>query len=314
MEEAGGLHKFMNRNQPLITDSGGFQVFSLSNHSVTDELNRKQTTTRYAKGMLKVTEEGAVFRSYRDGKLVNLTPERSVLNQKQLGADIIIPLDELPPFHTSTADLVRSVALTHRWEARSLRTHLEDVKQQAMLGVIHGGIDRKIRTWSTDYIKSLPFDGFAIGGSLGRDTEELMGILNTVMPMLQRDGKALPATQQKPVHLLGVGDEGSIRAAVQMGLDTFDSCFPTRLGRHGAALTSKGRLNITNRRFKTEYNAVLDEECDCHVCANGFSRAYLHHLFKAKEPLGHQLLAMHNLRYMNRLMASIRSDILENKL
>ena len=316
VEAAGGLHRFMNRTQPLITDSGGFQVFSLANHSVTDELNSKlNSKKRYPKGTMRVSEAGVVFRSYRDGKLVDLSPEKSVLNQKQLGADIIIPLDELPPFHTPARDLVRSVALTHRWEARSLRTHLADLRQQAMLGVIHGGISRELRTWSAEYISGLPFDGFAIGGSLGRDTAELMGILGTVMPILRADGGRLPPGTRKPVHLLGVGDEMSIRAAAKTGVDTFDSCFPTRLGRHGAALITGGsRINITNSRFKTEYRAVLDEECDCRVCSQGFSRAYLHHLFKAKEPLGPQLLAIHNLRYMERLMKGIRSDILNDML
>ena len=312
--EAGGLHQFMNRKQPLITDSGGFQVFSMSNHSVTDELNRKQNGKKYPKSTLKVNEEGVTFRSYRTGCLVELTPEKSVLAQKKLGADIIIPLDELPPFHTSTAELVKSVAMTHRWEARSLRTHLADVNQQAMLGVIHGGINRELREWSTDFISGLPFDGFAIGGSLGRDTEELMGILDTVMPRLAKSSQGLPQSHQKPVHLLGVGDEPSIRHAVTRGLDTFDSCFPTRIGRHGAALTSEGRLNITNKRFRTQYTQVLDDQCDCHVCRSRFSRAYLHHLFKAKEPLGPQLLAMHNLRYMINMMKGIREDILRNAI
>jgi queuine tRNA-ribosyltransferase len=313
VSEAGGLHHFMNRrDQPLITDSGGFQVFSLANHSVTDELNRKNNQKKYPKSMLKVSEEGVVFRSYRDGTKVQLTPESSVEAQKKLGADLIIPLDELPPFHTSTRELVKSVGMTHRWEARSLMTHLSNINQQAMLGVIHGGIDASLRRWSANYIKSLPFDGFAIGGSLGRNQQELMSILDVVMPQLSDE----VGNGRKPVHLLGVGDEQSIRSAVTRGLDTFDSCFPTRIGRHGAALTREGRLNITNRRFKTQHNQVIDPECDCAVCqnGNGFSLAYLHHLFKAKEPLGHQVLAMHNLRYMSDLMARIRDDILNDRI
>ncbi len=330
---AGGLHKFMNRNQPLITDSGGFQVFSLANHSVTDELNRKQGGNRYPKSTLKVSEEAVVFKSYRTGEKIKLTPERSVRAQKDLGADLIIPLDELPPFHTRPRDLVRSVAMTHRWEARSLRTHLDDVRQQAMLGVVHGGIDPAMRKWSAEYISSLPFDGFAIGGSLGRDTAELTGILDNVMPILDASSSpsassvdASPSSHptSKPVHLLGVGDEASIRLAVTKGLDTYDSCFPTRIGRHGTALVhhegeggsgggntykGSGRLNINNAQFRTQYREVLDPTCDCHVCKSGFSRAYLHHLFKAREPLGHQLLATHNLRYMNNLMSRIRNAI-----
>jgi queuine tRNA-ribosyltransferase len=163
IEEAGGLHKFMNRTRPLITDSGGFQIFSLAHKSVHDELNMKASARSKRSGhnptVHEVTEEGVVFSSYRDGRKVHLTPEKTVAAQKAYGSDIIIPLDELPPYHIDTEALYRSVLLTHRWEARSLRAHLADQRQQAMYCVLHGGVNKELRKMSLDYLTSLPFDG-----------------------------------------------------------------------------------------------------------------------------------------------------------
>ena len=303
VEQAGGLHNFMNRQRPLITDSGGFQVFSLASNAVTDELNRKQGS-KYKSSLLKVSEEGVVFKSYRDGSLIELTPESSVGAQKSFGADIIIPLDELPPFHISDDELVKSVNLTHRWEARSLQTHLENVKNQAMYGVIHGGINPKLREMSSKYITSLPFDGFAIGGSLGRNLEELTGILKVVLPLITKTSL--------PNHLLGVADEPAIRSAIPFGVDTFDSCFPTRLGRHGTLLTTKGRINVRNKKYATMYTCI-DEQCSCSVCQN-YTLAYIHHLIKAKEPLAGTLMTIHNIHYMIHLMQKFRQYILDDKI
>ena len=206
--------------------------------------SRRATKQKGSEGLLiRSNEHGALFRSYRDGRSVALTPESSVAAQKKLGADIIIPLDELPPYHISRDALERSVYLSHRWEARSLREHLRDVRDQAMYGVIHGGVDESLRRLSAAYVGSLPFDGFAIGGSLGKDTAELLRLLSTLMPLLPAD---------RPNHLLGIGDVGSIRGAVLHGVDTFDSTFPTRNARHGTLLTfarrwGGDRLNVARR-------------------------------------------------------------------
>jgi len=176
---------------------------------------------------------------------VSLTPETSVTAQKLLGADIIIPLDELPPYHIDRDALERSVYMSHRWEARSLQTHLADVREQAMYAVIHGGVDADLRRMSAEYLSSLPFDGFAIGGSLGKDTAELVAVLAFLMPLLPKD---------RPNHLLGIGDVGSILGSIPLGIDTFDSTFPTRNARHGQLLTrtrggvqSLGRKGVRSR-------------------------------------------------------------------
>lgn len=300
--QAGGLHKFMNRDMPIITDSGGFQVFSLAHGSVMEELNMKRSRSKNCESLLKaVTEHGATFRSYRDGTEMILTPESSVAAQKKLGADIIVPLDELPPYHIERDRLHRSVLLTHRWEARSLRAHLEDVREQAMYAVVHGGIDEELRAMSASYLSQLPFDGFAIGGSLGKNRDELFALLRFVVPLLPDD---------RPNHLLGIADAESIAGAVPFGVDTFDSCFPTRLGRHGTMLTKRfGRLQIRQTKWKN----VL-EPPDWEGGLQGHSLAYLHHLFKAHEPMAATLLTLHNLHFMAEYMASLRTKILADEI
>jgi queuine tRNA-ribosyltransferase len=308
IRKAGGLHTFMNRKAPLITDSGGFQVFSLDHGSVHDELNMKRRQSSKssnnnpeAKLLMAVTEEGALFRSYRDGSRVLLTPESSVLAQKAYGSDIIIPLDELPPYHIDTDRLERSVLLSHRWEARSLQTHLDNVQKQAMYAVIHGGIDERLRQISVDYLTSLPFDGFGIGGSLGKNRQELFELLAFVMPRLPTE---------RPNHLLGIADIDSIAGAVPLGVDTFDSCFPTRLGRHGTLLTRRfGRVNIRAGKWKTVF-----EPPDWTGGLQGHTLAYLHHLYKVHEPMAGTLLTLHNILFMHEYMADIRSKILEDAI
>lgn len=301
IERAGGVHKFMNRTAPIITDSGGFQVFSLAHGSVEEELNMKRSKSTGDSLLLSVTEEGATFRSYRNGARVLLTPESSVRAQKQYGSDIIIPLDELPPYHIDRDALHRSVLLTHRWEARSLRAHIDDVRQQAMYGVVHGGIDQDLRKLSTDYVTSLPFDGFAIGGSLGKNRDELMQLLTFLMPLLPRD---------RPNHLLGIADTESIAGAVPKGVDTFDSCFPTRLGRHGTLLTKRfGRLQIRQGKWKDCF-----EPPDWEGGLQGHTLAYLHHLYKTHEPMAANLLSLHNLLFMAEFMRDLRTKILNDDI
>jgi queuine tRNA-ribosyltransferase len=312
VQAAGGLHKFINRQQPIITDSGGFQVFSLAHGSVHDEINMKSRNQKRQSNdptVLKVTEEGAHFRSYRDGRKILLTPESSVQTQKALGADMIIPLDELHPYHISREDLLKSLHLSHRWEARSLMEHLSNIKQQAMYCVLHGGCDRDLRKKSIDYLTSLPFDGIAIGGSLGKDREELIKLLGFIMPALD---EALP--RPKPNHLLGIADQPSILESVPLGVDSFDSCFPTRLGRHGTILTDSpdhpsGRIHIKQGKYATRFEPI-----DEHSPIKGHSLAYLHHLYKSKEPIAWNLMTLHNIHHMTRVMRGIRKKILQDEI
>ena len=305
---AGGLHEFIGRDAPIITDSGGFQVFSLARPNAEDGLEMKSRRATKQKGgdglLIRTNEHGVLFRSYRDGSSVVLTPESSVEAQKSLGADIIIPLDELPPYHIDRAVLERSVYLSHRWEARSLKAHLRDVRQQAMYAVIHGGVDRDLRRMSVEYLTSLPFDGFAIGGSLGKDTAELVELLGHLMPQLPKD---------RPNHLLGIGDVGSILGSIPHGVDTFDSTFPTRNARHGQLMTrTRGTFNIQRAENASLHEPVC-HQCACSLCKN-HTASYLHHLFRANEPTAVTLATAHNLHYMGWLMQTQREKILNDEL
>jgi len=302
IKAAGGLHKFIGRKGPIITDSGGFQVFSLAYGSVHDEL-KSSGTKKHDGCVLKINEEGVVFRSYRNGDKILLTPESSVLAQKNLGADIIIPLDELPPYHIDPRTLKKSLERTHRWEKRSLDTHLANPNNQAMYAVIHGGIDRDMRTESCTHLTALPFDGYAVGGSLGKTREQMVEMLTYVMPQLPTD---------KPNHLLGIGDLASLEQCIGLGIDTFDSSHPTRCARHGLIFTSQGMLKINNSTYKNDFTP-LDPQCSCPTCKN-YTRAYLHHLFKAYEMSAYTLATIHNLRFMIDLMQSYREKILRDEL
>lgn len=302
VKKMGGLHKFMNRNTPIITDSGGFQVFSLAYGGVTSEL-KSSGAKRYDNSVAKITEDGVLFRSYRDGSPILLTPETSVQAQKDLGADIIIPFDELPPYHISPDKLKKSLARTHRWEKRSLDYHLQNKQNQAMYAVVHGGVDKELRKQSLDYLASLDFDGFAIGGSIGKTREEMIDLLQFLMPHVPYD---------KPNHLLGIGDLLSLEQSVTLGIDTFDSSHPTRCARHGLLFTTAGNLKILNAPHKHDVRPV-DENCSCFTCTH-YSRAYLHHLFKAKELTGYTLASIHNLHFMVQLMAQYREKILRDEI
>lgn len=302
VRKAGGLHQFIHRKLPIITDSGGFQVFSLAYGSVADEL-KGRGTKKQGGSVLKITEEGVLFRSYRDGAKVLLTPESSIQAQKDLGADIIIPLDELPPYHISKESLKMSLARTHRWEQRSLETHLKNPQGQAMYAVIHGGVDLDMRKESCDFLKQLPFDGFAIGGSMGKTKEEMHHMLSHTLPLIP---------EEKSNHLLGIGDLTSIDNSIPLGIDTFDSSYPTRAARHGVLLTKQGPLNVTKKSNATNFSPV-EADCSCPTCSK-FSIAYLHHLFKAREMTSLSLATVHNLNFMVKLMQSYRQNILEDRI
>jgi queuine tRNA-ribosyltransferase len=211
--------------------------------------------------------------------------------------------------HASLTNIVLPLLYrSHRWEARSLKEHLKDVKEQAMFAVIHGGIDVELRTRSVDYLTSLPFDGYAIGGSLGNGRAELKELLEWMMPLFDEGER-----KSKPRHLLGIADEESIRNAVAKGIDTLDSCYPTRLGRHGTLLARDGTVKIRSGKHARSYGVPIDSECTCKTCQH-YDRAYLWHLFKANEPLAVSLATLHNIHYMSDLMARIRQDIMEDKI
>jgi len=302
VKQAGGLHSFINRNMPIITDSGGFQVFSLAYGTVKDELkSRGQKTGNNL--VLKTSEEGVLFRSYRDGTKMLLTPETSIAAQKDLGADIIIPFDELPPYHIDPQKLINSLHRTHRWENRSLQAHLQNPQQQAMYSVIHGGINKDLRKESCEFLTKLPFDGHAIGGSMGKNRAEMVEMLQFMMPHLPED---------KPNHLLGIGDLASIEPIVQLGVDTFDSSHPTRCARHGLLFTTKGFVKIGHASNSILFEPI-DTTCTCYTCQN-FTRAYLHHLFKAAELSAYTLATIHNLHFMVQLMADYRNKILNDEI
>lgn len=302
VKQAGGLHKFMNRSMPLITDSGGFQVFSLMYGGVHSEL-KSSGQKKHDNSVLKVSEEGVIFRSYRNGDKILLTPETSVQAQKDLGADIIIPLDELPPYHIRDKKLLESLHRTHRWEKRSLDAHLANPNNQAMYAVVHGGIDKDLRSLSCRYLSALPFNGYAIGGSLGKTREEMINMLTATMPQLPED---------KPSHLLGIGDTSSLAQCIGLGIDTFDSSHPTKCARHGLLFTFNGNVKVGHTSNKENFNPI-DPTCTCYTCQN-YTLAYLHHLHKAKEQAGHTLASIHNLHFMVQLMAQYRQLILDNKL
>lgn len=302
IKNAGGLHKFMNRKNPIITDSGGFQVFSLAYGGVDAEL-KSQGTKKHGGGVVKITEEGVIFRSYRDGQKVLLTPETSIETQKDLGADIIVAFDELPPYHIDPKKLKSSLERTHRWEKRSLDVHLSNKKDQALYAVIHGGIDLDLRKQSCEYLSSLPFEGYAIGGSVGKNREEMLSMLTEIMPYVPED---------KPNHLLGIGDLESIVGIVPLGVDTFDSSHPTKCARHGLLFTRNGTTRIAKAIYR-DLLRPIEDSCMCYTCQH-YTASYLHHLFKAKEPAYATLATIHNVHFMIRLMSEYRQLILEDRV
>lgn len=302
----GGLHKFMGWDGPMLTDSGGFQIFAMGHGSVADEIKGRRSQTR-EKTLLKITEQGAEFRSYMGGEKLFLTPERSIDIQRKLGADLIVQLDECTPFHVDRDYTARSMRMSHRWGDRSLAEFERggglsaNGLPQALYGIIQGGVYPDLRKESAEYTKDRPFFGTAVGGSLGSHKDQMVEVVGMCMPYIH---------PERPVHLLGIGGIVDIFAGVEQGIDTFDCVSPTRIARHGWALMpgAKGeRLNLRNAAHKQDPRPI-DESCDCYVCRN-FSRAYLHHLFKADELLGPHLLSLHNIATMNRLMRDVREGI-----
>lgn len=277
IREAGGLHRFMHWNGPVLTDSGGYQVFSLA-------------------PLRRLTAEGVIFRSHLDGSEHLFTPEKVVSLQEALGSDIAMVLDECPPYPASREEVAAAVARTTAWAARSLAAQST---AQALFGIVQGGVYRDLREQSARELMALDFPGYAIGGlSVGEPKELMYQVLDWTVPLLP---------PEKPRYLMGVGHPDDIVEAVARGVDMFDCVLPTRLGRHGGALTPLGRLNIRNACYARDFGPLLPG-CDCYACQN-YSRAYLHHLVRAGEILGLRLLTTHNLHFLFKLTAEIRTAI-----
>ncbi len=310
----GGLHAMMGWDGPMLTDSGGFQIFSLGGGSASAEIkgNRKSERPRL---LLAIEEDGAVFRSYIDGSTHTLSPEDSIRVQRQLGADIILVLDECSPYEVERDYTANSMALTHRWAERSIaefaRAAEGSAGPQALYGIVQGGVYEDLRRESAEFTAAQPYFGHAIGGCLGSDTFELDAVVSMAMAPLNA-----ATTEPRPVHLLGIGGVRDIWDGVAKGIDTFDCVNPTRLARHGSAYLrpvyaenpdDRDYVNLKNARFRDDDNP-LDPECQCYTCQT-LSRSYLHHLVKAGEMTAIQYLAIHNVAFMNRLMTDVRAAI-----
>jgi len=282
VQGAGGLHEFMGWSGPILTDSGGFQVFSLS-------------------ALRTLTEEGVIFRSPKDGRLVELTPEKSISIQNALGADVIMAFDECPPGQASREVVAAATQRTARWLQRCLAAH-QNPESQALFGIVQGGVYLDLRSRCVEELIALDLPGYAIGGvSVGEAPELIHQVVRHTAPLL-------PA--HKPRYLMGVGTYREMVMAIAAGVDLFDCVIPTRFGRHGTALVAGERWNLKNAPFRQDHRP-LDATCPCYTCRT-FSRAYLNHLVRAREMLGYILLSLHNItelvRFTNRIRAAILAD------
>lgn len=307
----GGLHRFMGWDGPLLTDSGGFQIFSLGHGSVAAEIKGRRNTSR-PKTLLKISEEGARFKSYLDGSMHLLTPEKSIEIQRLLGPDLVVVLDECTPFHVDKTYTQRSLDMSHRWGLRSLHEfQRHDNGRQSLYGIIQGGVYEDLRLEACDFVNSQPFFGHAIGGSLGAHKEQMYDVVAMTTKRLDPN---------RPIHLLGIGGVRDIFEGVAQGIDTFDCVHPTRLARHGGALVrppsalkeGADHINLRNRACREDPNPI-EPDCFCPTCQT-YSRSYLHHLLKAQELLGMTLITMHNVAFMNRLLEAIRLAIAQGRL
>lgn len=301
VQQLGGLHALTGWGGPMLTDSGGFQIFAMGHGGVADEIKGRGGGNK-AKSLLKVTEQGAEFRSYLDGSKVFLTPERSIEVQRALGADLIVQLDECTPFHVDRSYTAKSMKMSHRWGDRCIAEfERKDDGTQALYGIVQGGVYPDLREESASYTANSRFFGTAVGGSLGGSKAQMREVVDMAMEHVHPD---------RPVHLLGIGGIDDILDGVLQGIDTFDCVSPTRIARHGWALlpgVPGNRMNMRNSRYKTD-NAPVEAGCPCWGCRN-VSRGYIHHLLKAGELLAQQLLSLHNVTIMNRLLADVRQGI-----
>ena len=284
VDHAGGLHKFMNYDGPILTDSGGFQVFSLAKDKKKD-----------------ITEEGVHFKSHIDGKPLFLTPELSIEIQNKLDSDIAMSFDECIPFPATYEYAKESTLRTLRWAKRG-----KDVfnnKNQSLFGIVQGGAYEDLRKMSAEETVKMDFDGYSIGGtSVGEDKDTMYKMVDWAIKYLPTD---------KPRYLMGVGDPVDLFEGVERGIDMFDCVLPTRIARHANAFTDSGKINLRNLKFKEDFTPI-DDKCDCYTCKH-YSKAYLRHLFVAGEGLGGRLLSIHNIRFLIRIMENIRESIKEDR-
>jgi queuine tRNA-ribosyltransferase len=283
VQEAGGLHSFMNWNRGILTDSGGFQVFSLSD-------------------LRKISEDGVKFRSHIDGSEQFLSPERATEVQMALGADIIMAFDECIPYPADYDYAKNSMLRTTRWAQRCLDAHMR--KDQALFGIVQGGMYKDLRTQSAKDLVAMNFPGYAVGGlSVGEPKDIMYDLLDHTMPQLPAD---------KPRYLMGVGSPDCLVEGVMRGVDMFDCVLPTRIARNGTLMTRRGKVVVRNAEYARDFSP-LDPDCDCYACKN-FTRAYVRHLFKAEEILGLRLTTIHNLHFLIKLMREMRNAILQDAL
>jgi len=284
VKEAGGLHKFMNWDRPILTDSGGFQVFSLSN-------------------MRKIEEEGVHFKNHLNGEKLFISPEKATQIQNNLGADIMMAFDECAPYPADRDYVKQSLERTTRWAERCLKAH-QRPHDQALFGIVQGGMYSDLRAQSAREITSLDFPGYAIGGlSVGEPKDLMNEVLESTTPLLPQD---------KARYLMGVGSPDALLDGVIRGIDMFDCVLPTRIGRNGTTMTSEGRLVVRNAKYARDYGP-LDPKCDCYTCTN-YTRAYIRHLVKCEETFGFRLTSYHNLYFLLKLMENIREAIRQDSL
>ena len=279
MDAAGGLHKFMNWDHSILTDSGGYQVFSLAK-------------------LRDIKEEGVYFRHHKSGAKLFLSPEKAIEIQNSLGSDIMMCFDECPPYPCTREYMIKSMERTLRW-AKRCKDSNKNPDKQGLFGIVQGGEYLDLRQRCAKELVEMDFDGYSIGGtSVGEPKEIQNMILDATIDLLP---------ENKPRYLMGVGSPGAILDAVERGVDMFDCVLPTRIARHGTAMTSHGRVILKNKCFEKDFSP-LDDRCDCYCCKN-YTKAYLHHLFKADEILGYRLVSMHNIRFLNNLVSEIREAI-----
>ena len=308
----GGLHDFMGWERPIVTDSGGFQVFSMGHGTVADEIKGSGPPRDRLGKVLAIEERGVRFRSYLDGSEKFIGPETSMEIQGRLGSDIALAFDECTPFHVDRGYTERSTERTHRWLERCLAWHGEHGPPgQLVYGISQGGVYEDLRKQSTEVVAASGTPGVAIGGSLGAEKAQMYEVVGWATAVLGGEHEA------KPRHLLGIGEIDDLVRGVELGIDTFDCAMPTRLGRHGVALVpdpaKRWRVDLTAGRFKDDHGPIMDG-CPCPACALGLTRGYVRYLVHARELTGMRLLTLHNLAFVQRVMQDLRAAILAGTL
>ena len=310
--ELGGLHEFMGWRQSIVTDSGGFQVFSMGHGTVADEIKGRRGGGRGG-AIVSIEEDGVRFRSYIDGSEHFMSPESSMEVQFQLGSDLVLAFDECTPFNVERDYTARSTERTHRWLERCVRWRAERGADERSLfyGIVQGGVYPDLRAQSLEAVLAGGCDGVAIGGSLGREKEQMYEVVAWCTGGLDERGS------EHPRHLLGIGEVDDLIRGVELGIDTFDCAMPTRLARHGVALVAdpanRWRVELDRPRWRESRELLLDG-CPCQACAGGLSRGYLHYLARGGELTGARLLTEHNLTFIARLMADLRGAIVADRL